>query len=59
MYLDSAIKLNQYISTLEEPTKFFVCFGIYVGLPLLCVVLYLLDKKIEKFKIDRSRQQWK
>ena len=50
MWLDYSIKLNQYISSLEDPTRFFVVMGIYIGIPLLLVFLLWLDKKIEQKK---------
>lgn len=50
MYLDFAIWFNNYVETLGEPTKMFVYLAFYVCLPLLCVALHYLDKKMEKTK---------
>lgn len=54
MYVDFAIWFNSYVATLQEPTKEIVLLSFYVGLPLLYVFLYCLDKKIEEKKIYRG-----
>ena len=54
MYVDFAIWFNSYVATLQEPTKGIVLLSFYIGLPLLCVFLYCLDKKIEEKKIYRG-----
>ena len=51
MYVDFAIWFNSDVATLQEPTKGIVLLSFYIGLPLLCVFLYCLDKKIEEKKI--------
>ena len=54
MYVDFAIWFNSYVATLQEPIKEIVLLSFYIGLPLLCVFLYCLDKKIEEKKIYRG-----
>ena len=46
MFLDTAIQINQYIGSLQEPARAVVTLLFYVGLPLLCVFLYWLDNKL-------------
>lgn len=53
MITDTIFTLNQYISNLQEPTRFFAYMGIYVGLPILCFLLLLLDKKLEDRKLKK------
>ena len=48
MYLDYAVKLNEFIYNLQEPQRFLMYMLLYVGLPLLCVLLYAVDKKIHE-----------
>lgn len=50
MYLEQIIQFNDYITSLTEPNRFLMYLLIYVGLPLLCVVLLYIDKNIEKKK---------
>ena len=54
MYVDFAIWFNSYVATLQEPIKEIVLLSFYIGLPLLCVFLYCLDKKKKKKKIYRG-----
>lgn len=48
MYLDVAIKINEFISNLQEPQRFLMYMLIYIGIPLLCMLLYKADKKIHE-----------
>lgn len=54
MMIDSALALNQYINSLQEPSRFFAFMGIYVGLPILCLLLLLLDKKLQEIKEQKA-----
>ena len=54
MYFDLSMQFIQYLDTLEEPTKAIVSVCVYIGLPLLCIVLYFLDKKIERIKMIKE-----
>ena len=54
MYIDLVLKINQAIIELEEPIKFLCYLSLYIGIPLLCVVLYYIDNKIT---ISRSGKQ--
>lgn len=48
MYIDLSMQFIQYLNTLEEPTKAIVSLAVCVGLPLVCIILYILDKEIIK-----------
>lgn len=48
MYLDVAIKINEFISNLQEPQRFLMYMLIYIGIPLLCMLLYKADKKMHE-----------
>ena len=48
LYTDMAIKLNQYIDTLQEPQRFFIYLLIYAGTPLLLIFLVWLANRKEK-----------
>lgn len=54
MYIDLVLKINQDIMQLEEPIRLLCYLSIYIGIPLLCVVLYYIDNKIS---VSRSRKQ--
>ena len=44
MYLDYAIKFNEFISNLQEPQRFLMYMLLYVGLPLLLILLCSIEK---------------
>lgn len=54
MYIDIILKINQAIMELEEPIRLLCYLSLYIGIPLLCVVLYYIDNKIS---VSRSRKQ--
>lgn len=54
LYTDMAIKINQYIDTLQEPQRFFMYLLIYAGTPLLLVFLAWLSNRLEKRKIKKT-----
>lgn len=45
MYFDMTMQSAQYINTLEEPAKILIYLFIYVEIPLICIILYVFDKK--------------
>lgn len=56
MYIDIILKINQAIMELEEPIRLLCYLSLYIGIPLLCVVLYYIDNKIT---ISRSENKKK
>lgn len=44
MYLDYAIKLNDFISNLQEPQRFLMYMLLYIVLPLLLILLGSIEK---------------
>lgn len=50
MFFEQYIQLNQWLETLQEPQRFFAFIGIMCGVPLLCIVLWYIDKRIEEVK---------
>lgn len=52
-----AIQVNQFIDSLQEPYKLLCYLGLYVGIPILCIVLYFLDKKLTKIKYVKKSKQ--
>lgn len=48
MYLDFAIWLNQTINKLQEPQKFLVYLGLYIGIPLVLIGLVYISNRKEK-----------
>lgn len=54
MFFEHYIQLNQWLETLQEPQRFFAFIGIMCGLPLLCVALLCIDKKLESKRDKRN-----
>ena len=45
MYLDVAIKINEFINNLQVPQKILMYLLLYVVLPLLLILLYYIEKR--------------
>ena len=44
MYLDYAIKLNEFIDKLQEPYNFIIAMLVYIILPLLLILSCNIEK---------------
>lgn len=47
MYLEQTLQLLQWIDTLQEPQKLTMYLLIYLGLPLLLIILLWLNNKVQ------------
>ncbi len=54
MLSEYSIQFTQYINGLQGTPKVLALLGLYIGVPLLMVVLYMLNEKIE---IKRFKKQ--
>ena len=59
MFSDMSFQLYQYLETLNETTRVLVLFAFFVGIPLLCILLYVLDKKIKEYKNKKGGKNGK
>ena len=53
MYLEQIIKLNNYISSLSEPQRFFAFMGLFVGGILLILGIIWVNNKIDKKNMEK------
>lgn len=54
MYSDMVLKMLIAMEKMGEPQKTLYLLAFYVGLPLLCLVLLLIDKELTRRKIRKS-----
>lgn len=50
MFSEIAFQLYEYMETLQEPYKFLLCLTLYIGLPVLLLLLLYVDKIIQNKK---------
>lgn len=57
MFSEYSLQFTQYINGLQGTPKVLVLLGLYIGVPLLMVVLYMLNKKIEIKQFKRQMRE--
>ena len=54
MFLEEITQLQQWINNLQESKRIIIYSLIYIGIPLLCIILIYIDKNIEIKKWERD-----
>lgn len=48
MYLELTMEINKFIDSLGQPTSFFCYLALWLGIPILCLLITMLDHKLEE-----------
>ena len=57
MFSEYSMQFTQYINGLQGTPKVIALLGLYIGVPLLIVVLYILNEKIEIKRFKRQMRE--
>lgn len=53
MLLEETIQLQQWINNLQDPQRLIIFFLVYAGIPLLCIILICIERKLEEKRLER------
>lgn len=57
MFSEYSLQFTQYINGLQGTPKVLALLGLYIGVPLLMVVLYMLNKQLETKEYKRQMRE--